>query len=91
LPPAPLAEIRDAVAAIDPAAMDGMVDDLAQAQRIVCYGVGREGLMMRALAMRLYHMGLDAHVAGDMSCPPVGPATCWWSAPAPAGSPPSTA
>ena len=25
--------------------------------------------MMRALAMRLYHMGLDAHVVGDMCCP----------------------
>jgi 6-phospho-3-hexuloisomerase len=29
--------------------------------------------MMRALAMRLYHLGLDAHVVGDMSCPPLGP------------------
>jgi 6-phospho-3-hexuloisomerase len=66
-------EIRDAVAAINPAALDGTVTDLAQARRVVCYGVGREGLMMRALAMRLYHMGLDAHVVGDMSCPPVGP------------------
>jgi 6-phospho-3-hexuloisomerase len=66
-------EIRDAVAAIDPAAMAGMVEELARARRVVCYGVGREGLMMRALAMRLYHMGLDAHVVGDMSCPPVGP------------------
>jgi 6-phospho-3-hexuloisomerase len=26
------------------------------------YGVGREGLMMRALCMRLMHLGLDAHV-----------------------------
>ena len=66
-------EIRDAVAAIDPAALEGMVTELARAQRIVCHGLGREGLMMRALAMRLYHMGLDAHVVGDMSCPPVGP------------------
>jgi 6-phospho-3-hexuloisomerase len=66
-------EIRAAVAGIDPAAMAGMVADLAAAKRIVCYGVGREGLMMRALAMRLYHMSLDAHVVGDMSCPPVGP------------------
>lgn len=66
-------EIRDAVADIDPAAMEGMVDELARARRVVCHGVGREGLMMRALAMRLYHMGLDAHVVGDMSCPPVGP------------------
>ncbi|WP_309666919.1 SIS domain-containing protein [Tabrizicola sp.] len=66
-------EIRAAVAAIDPAAMDGMVHDIAAARRIACYGVGREGLMMRALAMRLYHLGLDAHVVGDMSCPPLGP------------------
>jgi 6-phospho-3-hexuloisomerase len=67
------AEIRDAVAGIDPATLDGMVTELAQAKCIVCCGVGREGLMMRALAMRLYHLGLDAHVVGDMSCPPVGP------------------
>ncbi len=66
------AEIRDAVVSIDPAALDGLVEELAAARRIVCYGVGREGLMMRALAMRLYHAGLDAHVVGDMSCPPVG-------------------
>jgi 6-phospho-3-hexuloisomerase len=66
-------EIRAAVAGIDPAAMDGMVHDIAAAKRIACYGVGREGLMMRALAMRLYHMGLGAHVVGDMSCPPLGP------------------
>lgn len=40
-------------------------------KRIVLYGVGREGLMMRAFAMRLYHLGLQAHMVGDMSCPPV--------------------
>jgi 6-phospho-3-hexuloisomerase len=39
----------------------------------VVYGVGREGLMMRGLSMRLYHLGLNAHVVGDMSAPPVGP------------------
>lgn len=65
-------EIRQAVAGIDPEGLTAMVEDLARAARIACYGVGREGLMMRALAMRLYHMGLDAHVVGDMSCPPVG-------------------
>ena len=65
-------EIGDAVRRVDPAALDAMVRELARARRIVAYGVGREGLMMRALAMRLYHIGLDAHVVGDMSCPPVG-------------------
>lgn len=66
-------EIAGAVARIDPVGFKAVMQALAGAGRIVCYGVGREGLMMRALAMRLYHLGLDAHVAGDMSCPPVGP------------------
>jgi 6-phospho-3-hexuloisomerase len=50
-----------------------MGDEILQARRIACFGVGREGLMMRALCMRLMHLGLDAHVVGDMTTPPVGP------------------
>lgn len=67
------AEMQTAAAGVDPASLTALVSDLAAARRIVAYGVGREGLMMRALAMRLYHAGLDAHVVGDMSAPPVGP------------------
>lgn len=66
-------ELKLAAQGVDPGALAGMVEELTKAGRVVCYGVGREGLMMRALAMRLYHMGLDAHVVGDMSCPPLGP------------------
>jgi 6-phospho-3-hexuloisomerase len=48
-----------------------LCDELLAARRIACYGVGREGLMMRALCMRLMHLGLDAHVVGDMTTPPL--------------------
>ena len=48
-----------------------LAEALAGARRILCHGVGREGLMMKALAMRLYHLGCDAHVVGDMTAPPV--------------------
>lgn len=65
-------ELR-AAAAVAPAELDALVSEIAGARHIVCHGVGREGLMMRALAMRLHHLGLDAHVAGDMTAPPVGP------------------
>lgn len=64
--------LRTALTGVSPSAMEALADEIAQAHRIVAYGVGREGLMMRALAMRLYHLGLDAHVVGDMSAPPVG-------------------
>jgi 6-phospho-3-hexuloisomerase len=66
-------ELQQATVAVDPDSLMALVNEIAGARRIVAYGVGREGLMMRALAMRLYHLGLDAHVVGDMSAPPVGP------------------
>src|SRR6478609_10501241 len=49
-----------------------MCAEILKAHRIACYGVGREGLMMRALCMRLMHLGLDAHLVGDMTTPPIG-------------------
>ena len=66
-------ELKAAACKVDSAEMAALVEALAGAGRVVCHGLGREGLMMRGLAMRLYHAGLDAHVVGDMSCPPVGP------------------
>jgi 6-phospho-3-hexuloisomerase len=67
-----LDEIGGVFRRLGPEALDPVLDALAAAQRIVCHGVGREGLMMRALAMRLYHLGFDVHVVGDMGTPPVG-------------------
>lgn len=67
-----VAELTDVVDRIDPGQVDALIDLLARSRRIALYGVGREGLMMKALAMRLFHMGLDAHVVGDMTTPPLG-------------------
>jgi 6-phospho-3-hexuloisomerase len=55
----------------DPAVQ--LTDTIAKHRKksIALYGVGREGLMMRAFAMRLYHLGLQAHMVGDMNCPPL--------------------
>lgn len=65
-------ELRAVFAQMPDAALEQTVEALAGARRIACHGVGREGLMMRALAMRLYHLGLDACPVGDMTAPPVG-------------------
>lgn len=65
-------EIAAVFEAVDPVVLDELCHELLRARRIACYGVGREGLMTRALCMRLMHTGLDAHVVGDMTTPPVG-------------------
>lgn len=68
-----LRELGAVFAALSPDAAEPLLGELARANRIALYGVGREGLMMRALTMRLFHLGLDAHVVGDMTTPPLGP------------------
>ena len=67
-----LQEVGAVFAALAPDTAEQMCTEILNANRIACYGVGREGLMMRALCMRLMHLGLDAHVVGDMTTPPVG-------------------
>lgn len=65
-------EIAEVIAKVDEAAADRLIDAIAGAKRIALHGVGREGLMMKGLAMRLFHLGLDAHVVGDMTTPALG-------------------
>jgi 6-phospho-3-hexuloisomerase len=50
-----------------------LVDAILAARTIGCWGCGREGLMMRALTMRLFHLGLAAHYVTDVTTPPLGP------------------
>lgn len=65
-------EVGAVLAALAPDDVERMCDEILRARSIACYGVGREGLMMKALCMRLMHLGLDAHVVGDMTTPPIG-------------------
>jgi len=55
------------------AAADPLIEAIVGAKRIVLFGCGREGLQMRGFAMRLFHMGRNVAVWGDMTTPPVGP------------------
>ena len=67
-----ISEIDGVLARTAVDAAERMCTEILKTRRIACYGVGREGLMMKALCMRLMHLGLDAHFVGDMTTPPVG-------------------
>lgn len=67
-----LEEIAESLERINPADFDASVRKIADARRIALYGVGREGLQIRGLAMRLFHLGLAASVVGDMTTPSLG-------------------
>ncbi len=69
---AAIQEIAAVLARVDESAIEAVCASVAAARKIVVYGVGREGLMLRALAMRLHHMGAQVQMQGDMSAPPLG-------------------
>jgi 6-phospho-3-hexuloisomerase len=68
-----LKELEGVFAALPENALDGLVEEIVMARRTVVFGLGREGLQMRGFAMRLFHMGRDVAVWGDMTAPAVGP------------------
>jgi 6-phospho-3-hexuloisomerase len=65
-------ELRGVLLAISEDATERLLDRLTGPGRIFTYGVGREGLVLRSFCMRLFHLGLDAHVVGDMTTPHLG-------------------
>jgi 6-phospho-3-hexuloisomerase len=44
---------------------------VGEAQRVFVVGAGRSGLVLRMAAMRLMHLGLEVHVAGDTTTPAI--------------------
>ena len=67
-----LAELRDSLKRIDAVALRDLASALLAARHVCLHGLGREGLQMKGLAMRLFHLGLDAHVVGEMTTPAIG-------------------
>jgi 6-phospho-3-hexuloisomerase len=68
-----LRELETVALALDDTQIEAACQTIAHARHIVVYGCGREGLMMRALTMRLHHLGLRVAMQGDMAAPPLGP------------------
>ncbi len=53
--------------------IEKLVDSITKAKCIQVFGMGRMKCSVRAFVMRLMHMGLDAHVVYDTTCPNIGP------------------
>ena len=67
-----LAELAGILEKVEAAGVNEFIETIAAAKRVALHGLGREGLQIRGLAMRLFHLGIDAHVVGGMTTPPLG-------------------
>ena len=68
-----LQEINAVLQGVDETQVARLREGILQAGTVFTCGVGREGLVMRAFAMRLMHLGLSVGVVGDVTTGPIGP------------------
>lgn len=66
-----LEELRYSVSQMPESAGDQLADAILEANRIFIAGAGRSGLMMKAFAMRLMHLGFRVYVIGETVTPGV--------------------
>lgn len=67
-----LAEIGAVLDQIEEAKVVAFCEAIASANQIVVFGCGREMLQLRGFAMRLFHLGKNVAVAGDINTPAIG-------------------
>ncbi len=67
-----LAELGAVMARLDDHQVEHACRLIEEADRIVLHGLGREGLQVKGLCMRLFHMGLNVAMVGDMTTPHLG-------------------
>lgn len=63
--------IKKVASKLDTGSVSALVNSIMDAKKIFLLGAGRSGLVSRAFAMRLMHMGFQVHVVGETTAPAV--------------------
>ena len=66
-----LRELGEIAGRLEQVDLEGLADRILEADRVYVTGMGRSGLMARAFAMRLMHLGLSVHVVGETTTPSI--------------------
>ncbi|AKB25647.1 6-phospho-3-hexuloisomerase [Methanosarcina sp. MTP4] len=64
-------QLNDVINRLDNKAIKGMLQKTLDAERIFLMGAGRSGLVAKAFAMRLMHLGFTVYVVGETTTPAV--------------------
>eukprot|EP00210_Caulerpa_lentillifera_P007160 g6850.t1 len=64
-----LDEITGILQSVDGRDIKGLARAIRDANNICCYGVSREGLVMKGFALNLFHLGFKSHCVGDTTTP----------------------
>jgi len=65
-------EHRKVLTAVDENELNALIEAIIKAKGVQVFGMGRMKCSVRAFTMRLMHMGINAHVVYDTTCPNIG-------------------
>ncbi|HWQ44847.1 MAG TPA: 6-phospho-3-hexuloisomerase [Methanosarcina barkeri] len=65
--------LNDVIGRLDKEAIKATIQKILQGEKIFVMGAGRSGLVAKAFAMRLMHLGFSAYVVGETTTPAVQP------------------
>jgi 6-phospho-3-hexuloisomerase len=66
-------KVRGIANGISDGEVEGLIREILGAKRIYVMGAGRSGLVAKAFAMRLMHLGLTSYVVGETVTPAMNP------------------
>ena len=66
-----VSEIERALAAVDPAEVEGLIQAILGAEKVFVIGVGRVMISLQAFAKRLNHLGIETYCVGDINEPAI--------------------
>ncbi|RMF91455.1 MAG: 6-phospho-3-hexuloisomerase [Methanobacteriota archaeon] len=58
---------------LDEQQVNKLINNIEHAKKVYIYGAGRSGLVAKAFAMRLMHLGIAVHVVGEITTPAIEP------------------
>lgn len=61
--------VEDVANSLNKKEVTSLVNRILKAKKVFIYGAGRSGLVARAFAMRLMHLGVNVHVIGGIVTP----------------------
>jgi len=65
--------LSEVVKMLDCQAIESMLQKIMEGERVFVMGAGRSGLVAKAFAMRLMHLGFSVYVVGETTTPAVHP------------------
>lgn len=68
--------VRSVSEELDPKNIEDMTGMLKTSKNVFVMGLGRSGLVARAFAMRLMHLGISVYVVGETTTPALTPEDC---------------